>query len=859
MPSPQRNKIASDIQQKLARITKAGNLLPMPHNIANNKLSLTEWEEFHQRAALYRIKVPNWERQWGRPLPKTAETVWNLLQPFMWGHREIFDQIPMTHFSWLSVDEKQILEQIFKQALLIVLDAFVSAGQNHRHISYNTVFDALCRKYSDHHRHSLAQAVRDMRRETAWKCRRDLLLSGINVNKYWDIAVGEWSRVGSGLNPLFRVDKLLYSGRGQAIRVLLINSVHLDEFENILKYDPQYTRLHPSGIEALFEDVGLRFKRHKYEICAERPYNEVKLGEKSEELLRLQSRARLFLDVPTFKDDYEKERRNMKMLSRNLRDKYNIDPLLSSTKRWINKRGEKKEKIWSYLEQYVYYRSIEEGLAQKRYKTKITTDIQHELTRSQKKWEKHFDTYLKWHRKNRPEEGDFYTQLSIEDIIQAAIAAKEWRQRAMCLLSKYNRAQRHIHEYKTIYEQVRDKSDQLPIHSGFIRIINRRYQPLHFWPTYVTSKNSNIQEDGQDSRSNTSEDKHNSYRKRWFKARHPKINKAIDLVGFDISSSQTQIIATLLGIEKLERLTMEPSGKSFKETMAEWAWKKHEDPDDKFKLNQNLGIVPNYAGPTDKRLQELCKTLWMRVSYGSTVWSVVEDQKYAHETYGPGWTWLNAHRFLEYLYTEFPEVQIFLNACRRMAQLAYERDPYSGVELTDPFDGAIVRWNPVDREDVKVGNFGHKLIISLPRRVRKDDGLREAEPNINGDYPLDPERLRKMVAPCLIHMLDAYYSSLVMKRLTTLGLIDFVGIHDCWLVPSKVIVDKAVCNGYTVLQKVMKEAAIEWYKGLGPVYEGLLRYLASDREFGAFIKNSQMKWKRRIEKGYKPVFLAKPS
>lgn len=116
-----------------------------------------------------------------------------------------------------------------------------------------------------------------------------------------------------------------------------------------------------------------------------------------------------------------------------------------------------------------------------------------------------------------------------------------------------------------------------------------------------------------------------------------------------------------------------------------------------------------------------------------------------------------------------------------------------------------------------------------------------------------------MIAPCLVHMLDAYYSSLVMKRLADFGVTDFVGIHDCWLVPETVIVNGKSCTGHEILQRAMEEVEAEWYIGLRPVYKDLLRYLKRDKKFGNFIREAQQKWEYRVKNGYNPKFSFKQS
>jgi len=373
----------------------------------------------------------------------------------------------------------------------------------------------------------------------------------------------------------------------------------------------------------------------------------------------------------------------------------------------------------------------------------------------------------------------------------------------------------------------------------------------------------------------------------------------------------------------------------------------------------------------------------------------------------------SAQLFLKDFYGEFPEVQLLLNACRQVAEIAYQGSPTAGVMFTDPSDWTQVRWNPVARADRLVPNNGCKLTISLPgylekrlvphtlggdgeyavpRRdvtiAEKDGSLKlslpgqflpaqtgqspryslaggaltvsarghrlvittmESEgigqlvadtptltvsdngqklcfalpdrrlpeeviqwavahapevtlsengcqlrlslpgrfipgkitrefvahqPDAHGEYPVDRRALKRMVPPCLIHLLDAYYSTLVMQRLHARGVRTFVGVHDCWLVPEKIKIGDDIMDGQALLREVMEDAAREWYQGLGSVYRELLGYLTpppnpgkitgaayaswqTRKKLSDAIRVAYEKWQRRVQQGYCPVFLAK--
>ena len=778
MPSPQRVKRARDVQEKLALVSGPEHLLPMPHDLETErgnkkkKIRLDEWEEFYQRRALYRASFPDYDKRVGKPLPETVRAIWCLLAPYMEGYQGEFDELPRTSRKWLTTEEKQLLQDVSKEALIIVLDTFVVAGLAHRGISYNNLFDALCRKYSDNHRASKAQTVRDMRWETVWRCQRDLQLCGIDAHRYWKLAVGNWTTQRS--NPLFEVKR----GRGGLYRVIPGRDLsELSRFESILEEDRQYTRSDSPGLEVLPADVKPRNEYRRYKVCAEWPYNQVQIGERSRRLLRLQSKSCLLFDVDNFNSDYGNALRLVELLSKQIWQDWALDVSSHSIGAWITAPGHCKQ-----------------------------------------------------------------------------------------VIARYERAMQHINAFRRTYEQVKHKNGQILIHSGFARVINRRFQPLHLWPAYVTSKNDNILGETSEAEFHRrSENQLESYRHRWFKACDPETQQACELVGFDISSSQTQILATLLCVDELEKLTMGDKGVSFKETMAKWAWDRHNDATDRFELRGKTRHIPPYSGPSDPRLEELCKALWMRLSYGSPIGKVVNDQDADPDAYGPGWTVANAKLFREFLYGKFPEVERFLGACRKIADVSFRRNKYAGVTFVDPFDQAKARWNPVAKEDREKRNWGCNLVISIPGKTAKKRGqsgegrFNEAKPNAAGDYPVDIAELRKMVSPCLVHLLDAYYSSLVMERLAEQGVGDFVGIHDCWLVPERVSVNGEILDGRALLKEAMREAAREWYKGLGPIYERLLGYLRKDEEYSAFVRNARDKWATRVKDGFPVLFLAKPS
>jgi hypothetical protein len=101
--------------------------------------------------------------------------------------------------------------------------------------------------------------------------------------------------------------------------------------------------------------------------------------------------------------------------------------------------------------------------------------------------------------------------------------------------------------------------------------------------------------------------------------------------------------------------------------------------------------------------------------------------------------------------------------------------------------------------------------------------------------------MKRMAAPCLVHMLDAYYSSLVMLELQSKKISTFVGIHDCWLVPESQV---------NILKDAMDSAARKWYVGLEPIYEELLNQLKTgkdgeENEHYKLVSDAYEKWKKQ--------------
>jgi hypothetical protein len=124
------------------------------------------------------------------------------------------------------------------------------------------------------------------------------------------------------------------------------------------------------------------------------------------------------------------------------------------------------------------------------------------------------------------------------------------------------------------------------------------------------------------------------------------------LYGFDVASSQTSILALLLGLDDLERITAQGT---FNDRLVELAWRHR----------QSL-LRPGYE-KNDPRLRELVKATWMRAAYGSPpAWTAL-TLRYDTKEFGPGWQHGRAAiRFLR-MVPSGRKAMAFLNMCRVIA------------------------------------------------------------------------------------------------------------------------------------------------------------------------------------------------
>ena len=435
--------------------------------------------------------------------------------------------------------------------------------------------------------------------------------------------------------------------------------------------------------------------------------------------------------------------------------------------------------------------------------------------------------------------------------------------------------------YRPIYLETEGLSGTRHIRSRYFRALNRRYHAANYWPENGPRK----------------------YRAPWFGVETMVVTSteppglAVDppylFVDRDISSSQTQILAALLGLNELEALARSTEPK-FKVYLAQRLWALHE-------ATQGGLLEDGYQdGARDPRLIEFIKMTWMRYLYGSPFDVIARNLGKEPEKYGPGWKTtrglyakaihtkreggpclsggLEAKILAQTFFDSLPAwrltLQMYLDACRSLSATE------SGVVFPDPWDGAEIRWNPAQRartwveldNHIAVRPWGELVDVQKVDRatgepVRDAEGklvwIKKFEARPAGT--IDRGELRRMVAPCLIHTLDAAFSSLVIEGLAAAGVRDLVAIHDGWWVPDTYVSKHQsaddpngweICGGEEALTAAIERAGEPWLASLGGVYTALDKYLGADPTYGPFVKDIQARWQARRAWGEPPRFTA---
>lgn len=822
----------------------------------NNTVTYGEWEEWRERQKRQARDNPDYQGAFARPSYATATRILRLLKKWIVDLAPIYLAIRLT----LDKNDQRRRRKAAEIGLVVGLAAFLHRGSGMNRITYTMLVDALARKFSDHYLRAarVAPSLSYMRKDTVQSIGRDLLLSGVSPGGIWNTLVG------FGRNPRFPLYEISEHRTGDEKAYFVAPRINSRLYKTIMRAMQYFSQPEPPRKLLRIAQISPPQGPHTnlstpvdvdYDVCAEWKYNVVALTQRSKVLLRTQEDARLVFDVGVFKQDYLDRNKLARQVRRSIRRKYDIDPgeLSTSPRTHSRRRNHRKGKrsarrTWSQREEAVYYRSIEIALTKEAPAVEGPLGLQGRgpTRRRVSLRKKTIGNFLEWIKRTGRRLSRRILPKTPKEKLAAARRATEWRARIESELNAYDKHCLFSKAFGRVYEQVKAMKQHRLVTCRFGRMMNRRFKALDFWPTYVSAK---APSEGLPHLADSlipsmiPDGALEAYRVRWFKAFDPATKKVVRLAGRDVSSSQMQILAFLSGDAHLEECTTNKR-QSFKQWLAKKAWEWNARAPQKL-LATRPGIIP-YQPPDpntqdpDRRLQELVKELIMRVSYGSKAKTVEIAQANDPGWFGPAWTENGAQHFLDRVWREFPVMQRYLAQCARLAAVVAKYYPYRGLELTDPSDGARVRWNPPQ-------------IRTKPLRIKVDH--RDAfiwvpadRPNRRGDYPVHEPALKSKVAPCVIHLLDAYYSAVVMTNLRKLGVKTLVGIHDCWLVPE---------HQTGLLEKAMQRAAREWYRGLRSIFRDLRRYARYSRRLTTFVRGAHRCWRRRLRTGKLPEFRAK--
>lgn len=725
-----------------------------------------------------------------------------------------------------------------QQALVIALDAALLAGEDGRMLTTNLVFDALASRWSETYcatvRKGPARVSWEMHPNTLKASLIDLRQRGFKVTRLGVLL--DLVQDGCGLyrteaNPMSGHTVKLVDWTMPSVAQLEMRELRR-EFTDILDGDPAYSR-RGSKKRLLLADQDQgdapvpdpddeetdADANHKV-VCGWK-YNVAVPGRNSQDVIDSLQVARLYFDAKTFRAEFEETHKK--------------------DGRLVERRHEILERLWS------------------EYKVDVTKSN----VRPKRPW----TVVDAGTGEKRPGGSLSPRELAMYRALKGC--SKDDVAKVKALVEEYDDLDAQIKQVQGVCQQLREidaNSGEIEIRSRYYKVSNRRYQNIDFWPPEVSGKAAThrtktiAEPRGRFPRISVQSTLRGRLfladparphtlatspmnRLRPFDGNLDDAMKRTTLVGRDVSASQVQILAAFLGLGELEALF---KGKRYWDIVAERAWQRHRDGNDDFKL-------PQEATEGDRRLDAAFKKAVMTWLYNSSLETVVETLDASRSEYGPGLgSKQNISLLLHDEKLKLREIdERFKPACRLIAQQAWDANPCQGLTFTDPFDGEVFRWNPVRwRLEACAGSGDFKIYAKVPYMEQviltgwKKDGMAKtryewspAERNANGDYPVDRAKLKIMVAPCLVHMLDAAFAGFVIKKLNDLKVQNVVHIHDAWLVPE---------DAKPELDKAVAAAGEPWLRCLGPVYADLEHYLGQDTEFGPWVRDLRQQWTKRI-------------
>jgi hypothetical protein len=608
-----------------------------------------------------------------------------------------------------------------------------------------------------------------------------------------------WTALCDGVEGLYTVSIIGGLGHARGKSVDLIDGMALEVFEKLILADLNYKR--PAGRSRVLLAAAPPPPRViDHETICEKDYDVAAIGAPTERVLQLLEGARLFIHVERVRNDVD-----------TLRTAVEAHAWPKIWADWKRKNALPKD---PHAEAAILERWLREHPALLR---KVETAREaHQLVQK---------LFISTHRNLKRGYGSLLGRLT---------------------------------QAETLLRQVEDAGPFAEVKTGYKKIGNRRFQPLHFWVSEASAKKGVEREAGtagfqvwvdvEEPLVATT-----SPRGRWFAAKaydHQEregntvyVRTWTDekgetwtdeftgpmrpLVGVDMSASMYQIVAVITGDRDAEQYLRDNDLKS--EIMAAFAQvDRHgllKDASAR-QLRSSAGVMQNTA-------------------YGQSNRSILKELKSDPDEYSDSWQNLSLSDFRQMLddarkISKAVELVLamrdrYLTAARALAQAAQAREPKGGIRLLDPFDGHPYILNQPITENIVLPHAATPLTTLVPvsnepnwygrlvqARVRKggkwvDAVRKDGTPRMKR---VDTKgSIYTSLAPVMIHALDAAFAAHVVLKLHEYGLRDFAVINDCFLVAS---------DAYPLLMNALEEAARPWFEGLEPFYLAFEEYLPGD-------------------------------
>jgi hypothetical protein len=722
----------------------------------------------------------------GHRLPRkaTALYIWKLVRRPM----KLRRMAPITSTAKrLSPAVRAELKFRAAQSLVIALDCAVQAGRDGKPLTTNLFMEALAERWSPIYRQTKRTwgtgRLHDFRGGTVKNIREEIVGQGIAYQKLWKAIRG-------GVPGLYTTSAPI---KDQGRKVTLDEeSVLLVLFDRALDNDKRYRRAGGRAPRLLLADDKPPRRKIAQRVAGERPFDIMHIGAAGEETLRRLEAARVFLRVPELYQDIGEAKAKL------------------AAAEWPALKQE-----WDDILPKLF---TDAGLDQ------IPEPAPRSATAEVKFWATAARSLaLRTRKEFRGEAWKAYLT-----------PAREQER------NRYRTLKGRLASMQAIQRELRGRGiagdADVEIKSAFFKHRTRRFQAVNVWPAEASSGEESITPIPPDARaivremaellgaqwSFTPTELATPQRIRWFKVRpltespvagrdlEHTSESTLDLSGLDVSGSQAQILAVVMGLRELEEQLHQTPFKKLVALSIRALQKQG-----KIRISRNL--LAN-----DTMLENVAKGVGMPALYGGQPSNLADKLRRDPERFETGLDTAGVKSLFKHDPT-LRQLLAFLPICEAVGHAACEASPTAGVTVEDPLDRVSFTWNPPKRRKVPVASGAFKLYVYEPELHDNDSVVDEA-------------KLVRRIAPGMIHMLDALYAAIVVENLNTLGVRDVVAIHDAFLVPS---------NAGAELKAAIAGAGHPWLLRLAPFYEFFERYLPASTREGRIVRQWRERWEQR--------------